>query len=121
MGVLRDNLEFHAVHCVGVKRQVGQYLDHPDGPKQYNRQIIMKFVNRQNRDRVWMNKEKYSSAFFTQDFPIEIADESAKLRKISKNAKDNNIMVEIRKIKIFMVSSQMSYGLKEIPDFLKME
>ena len=125
MGVLRDNLEFHAVHRVSVKKQVGEYLDHPDGPKQYNRQIIMRFVNRQDRDRVWMNKEKiknsknYSSAFFIQDFPKEIADERAKLRKIAKNAKDNNIQVEIRKNKIFVVSSQMSYGLKEIPDFFK--
>ena len=104
MGVLRDNLEFHAVHRVGVKRQVGEY-DHPNGPKQYNGQIIMRFVNQQDRDRVWMNKEKiknsknYSSAFFTQDFPKEIADERAKLRKIAKNAKDNNIQVEIRKNK----------------------
>ena len=91
MGVLRDNLEFHAVHRIGVKKQVGQYLDHPDGPRQYNRQIIMRFVNRQDRaDRVWMNKEKmknskdYSSAFFTQDFPKKVADEKAKLRKIAK-------------------------------------
>ena len=71
MGVLRDNLQFHAVHRVGVKKQVGQYLNHPDGPGQYNRKIIMLFVNRQDRDRVWINKEKiknsieYSSAFFT--------------------------------------------------------
>ena len=88
---------------------------------------MMRFVNRQDRDRVWMNKGKiknskdYGSAFFTQDFPNEIADERAKLRKIAKNAKDNNIQVEIRKNKIFVVSSQMSYGLKEIPDFLMME
>ena len=87
----------------------------------------MRFVNRQDRDRVWMNKEKiknskdYSSAFFTQDFTKEIADERAKLRKIVKNAKDNNIQVEFRKNKIFVVLSQMSYGLKEIPDILKME
>ena len=87
MGVLWDNLEFHAVHRVGVQRQVGEYLDHPDGPKQYNHQIIMRFVNRQDQDRVWMNKEKiknskdYSSAFFTQDFS---KDERAKLRKIAK-------------------------------------
>ena len=100
-------------------------MDHPDGPKQYNRQIILRFVNRQDRDRVWMKKAKiknsknYSSAFFTQGFPKEIADERAKLRKIAKNAKDNNIQVEIRKHKIFVVSSQMSYGLKEISDFLK--
>ena len=58
MGILWDNLEFHVVHRVGVKKQVGQYLDHPDWPRQYNRQIIMRFVNRQDQDRVWMNKEK---------------------------------------------------------------
>ena len=75
----------------------------------------MRFVNPQDRDIVWMNKEKiknskdHSSAFFTQDFPKEITDERAKLGKI---AKDNNIQVEIRKNKIFVVSSQMSYGLK---------
>ena len=42
MGVLRDSLEFHSVHHVGVKKQDVQC--HPDGPRQYNRQIIMKFV-----------------------------------------------------------------------------
>ena len=83
MGVLRENLEFHAVHRVGVKTLTGQYLDHPDGPRQYNRQIRMRFVNRQDRDRVWMNKEKinnskdYSSAVFTQELPKEIPDERA--------------------------------------------
>ena len=41
-----ETTEFHAVHRVGVKRQVGEYLDHPNGPKQYKRQIIMRFVNR---------------------------------------------------------------------------
>ena len=127
MDVLRDNREFHAVHRVGVKRQAGQYLDHPNGPRQYNRQIIMRFVNRQDWHRVWMNKEKiknskdYSLAFITQDFSKEIADERAKLRKIAKNVKDNNIQVKIRKNKIFVVSSQMSYGLKEIYGIIKME
>ena len=75
----------------GCKKQVGEYLNHPDGPKQYNCQIIMRFVNQQDWDRVWMNKEKiknsnnYSLAIFTQDFPKEIADERAKLTKIAKN------------------------------------
>ena len=52
MGVLRENLEFHAVHRVGEKCWLSR-----DGI-QYNRQIIMRFVNRQDRDRVWRNKEK---------------------------------------------------------------
>ena len=36
MVVLRDNYEFHAIHRVGVKKQAGQYLNHPDGPRQYS-------------------------------------------------------------------------------------
>ena len=52
MGVLRENLKFHAVHRVGEKRWLSK-----DGI-QYNRQIIMRFINRQDRDRVWKNKEK---------------------------------------------------------------
>ena len=54
------------------KKQVGEYLNHPDGPKQYNHQIIMRLVNRQDLDRVWMNKEKiknsknYSLAFHSR-------------------------------------------------------
>ena len=60
-----------------------------------------------------MNSKDYSSAFSTQDFPKEIADERSKFRKIVKNAKDNNIQVELRKNKIFVVLIQMSYGLKE--------
>ena len=51
----------------------------------------MRFVNRQDRDIIWMNKEKiknskdHSSAFFTQDCPKEIADERAKLGKFAKD------------------------------------
>ena len=53
MGVLRENLEFHAVRRVGEKRWLSK-----DGI-QYNRQIIMRFVNRQDRDRVWKNREDF--------------------------------------------------------------
>ena len=46
MAVLRENLEFHVVHWVGEKRWLSK-----DGI-QYDRQIIMTFVNRQDRDRM---------------------------------------------------------------------
>ena len=77
MGVLWENLEFHAVHRVREKRYLSR-----DGI-QYNRQIIMRFVNRQDRDRVWKNKEeileceKYKHAFFVKDLPKEVAKEKA--------------------------------------------
>ena len=71
----------------------------------------MRFVNRQDLNIVWMNKEKiknlkdYCAACFT---PNEVADERAKLRKTAKNAKDSNIQMQIRKNKIFVVSSQFN-------------
>ena len=120
MGVLRENLEFHAVHRVGEKRWLSK-----DGI-QYNRQIMMRFINRQDRDRVWKNKvkilecEKYKHAFFVKDLLKEVAREKAILRKVVKKAKDNNIECHLRNHKVFLANTQMAYSLKELPEYLKL-
>ena len=49
MGVLRESIEFHTVRCVGQKRvsTKSESSANSNGPSQsYNRQIIMRFVNR---------------------------------------------------------------------------
>ena len=116
MGVLQENLEFHTVHRVGEKCWLFK-----DGI-QYNRQI----VNRQDRERVWKNKEKilecekHKHAFFVKDLPKEVTKEKAILRKVVKKAKDNNIECHLRSHKVFFVNTQMAYSLKELPEYLKL-
>ena len=64
--------------------------------------------------------KKYLGAFFVQDYPREVAAERAQLRKIAKKARDiHKMKVEIKNNKIVMVDSGVSYGLKELPHYLK--
>ena len=49
MGVLRDGVGFHAVHRVGPQIR-------PAHAKGNGRQIIMRFLNRQDREHVWRNR-----------------------------------------------------------------
>ena len=85
----------------------------------------MRFVNRQHRELVWRNKanisksKKHSRAFFVPDRPKEIAQERSLLRKAARRARDNEMKVEIRNNTLYLVNSQISYSLKELPEFLK--
>ena len=124
MRVLRESIEFHAVQKrVSTKSESSA---NGNGPSRlYNRQIIMRFVNRQHRELVWRNKEniskskKYIGAFFAPDYPKEIAQEQSLLRKAARRARDNEIKPEIRNNRLYLVNSQTSYSLKELPEFLK--
>ena len=75
---------------------------------------------------MWHRKEniskakKYPGAFFFQDYPREVAAERAELRKIAKKDRDiHKMKVEIKNNTIVMVHSGVSYGLKELPQYLK--
>ena len=103
MGVLRESIEFHAVHRVGQKRESTKSESSANGnghSRSYNRQIIVRFVNRQHRELVWRNKEniskskKYSGAFFVRNYPKEIAQERSLLRKAARRARDNEIKLK---------------------------
>ena len=110
---------FYSIHRAGHIRRG------PDG-KPSRRQIIMWFISRKDRNEVWHRKEnisrakKYPGAFFVQDYPREVAAERAELRRIAKKARDiHKMKVEIKYNKIVMVDSGVSYGLKELPQYLK--
>ena len=119
MGITQEIAGFHAVQRVGPIRRG------PDG-KPFRRQIIMRFISRKDRNEVWHRKEniskarKYRGAFFVQDYPREVAAERAELRKIARKARDiYKMKVEIKYNKIVMVDSGVSFGLKELPQYLK--
>ena len=105
MGVMRESLEFYAVYRVGQKRVSTKSESSANGnePSPYNRQIIMRFVNRQHRELVWRNKtnisksKKYSGTFFVPDYPKGIAQERSLLRKAATRARDNEIEAEKKK------------------------
>ena len=86
----------------------------------------MRFVNRQDRDRVWKNKEKilecekHKHAFFVKDLPKDVAKEKEILQKVVKKAKDNNIECHLRNHNVFLVNTQMAYSFKELPEYLKL-
>ena len=120
MGVLRYDLDFHAVHR--VPRVVPSQKDKRDTP----RQIIMRFTSRKDRDRVWAEKEKikkckeFSSCFFVADLPQEVVQERAQLRRTAKRARDIlKIKAEVRNDKLVLVESNLRYKLEEIPEYLK--
>ena len=85
----------------------------------------MRFVNRQHRELVWRNKanisesKNYSGAFFVPDYPKEIAQERSLLRKAARRARDHEIEAEIRNNRLYLINSQISYSLKELPKVLK--
>ena len=115
MGLLREGLTFHAGHRVGPNRS----------DRTSPRQIIMRFLVRKDKERVWQNREKilksvkFGTCFFTLNYPKEIADERSLLRKIAKRARDVlEIKAEVRRNKLHLVDSGLSYSLKEIPQYL---
>ena len=115
MGITREIAGFHAVHRVGPIQHA------PDG-RPFRRQIIIRFISRKDRNEVWHRKEnmskakKYTGAFFVQDYPRKVAE----LRKIARKARDiHKMKVEIKYNKNVMVDSGVSYGLKELPQYLK--
>ena len=82
MGLLREGLTFHAVHRVGPNRS----------DRTSPRQIIIRFLVRKDKERVWQNRQKISKSvkfgtcFFTLDYTKEIADERSLRRKIAKKS-----------------------------------
>ena len=115
MDLLRESLTFHAVHRVRPNRS----------DRTSPRQIIMRFLVRKDKERVWQNREKilkivkFGTCFFTLDYPKEIAGERSLLRKIAERATDVlEIKAEVRRNKLHLVDSGLSYSLKEIPQYL---
>ena len=113
MGITREIAGFHAVH------RVGPMPCGPDG-KPSRRQIIMRFISRKDRNKVWRKKEgiskakKYPGGFFVQDYLC--AAERVELRRIAKKARDSHKMkVGIKYNKIVMADPGVSCSLKELP------
>ena len=71
----------------------------------------------------WNKKtEHFSDAFFVPDLVKEYAEEGFKLKQALRCARDVfKLKAELRKNRIVMVESGLSYSLAELPDYIKNE
>ena len=84
LGVNTSQIRFHAVHRVGKKAE------------NRCRTIIARFVCREDRDRVWLERGKikqsstYPDAYITEDYARAIQEERKKLIKAMMKARDDH-------------------------------
>ena len=125
MKVYHPQMRFQGVHRVDRGAD-----NHPARSRRGKqpRHIIARFVCRKDRDLVWKQKEKiketehFKQAFFVQDLPKEDANEEYKLRRAMKCARNVfNMEVSIRRRRLVMADSGLSYSFDELPEFLKKE
>ena len=113
LGVNTSQIRFHAVHRIGKKAE------------DRCRPIIARFVCREDRDRVWLERGKikqsttYPDAYITEDYARAIQEERKKLIKAMMKARDehglNNVKVKGR----FPYIDKDRYDHENIPGFLK--
>ena len=113
LGVNTSQIRFHTVHRIGKKAE------------DRCRPIIARFVCREDRARVWLERGKikqsttYPDAYITEDYARAIQEERKKLIKAMMKARDehglNNVKVKGR----FPYIDKDRYDHENIPGFLK--
>ena len=124
MGVYHENIRFHDVHRVPRNRRMGSNGGGKTD-KENPRHIIARFVVRKERDLVWENRDKikncprFKDSFFVPDLAKELAEESFILRQAVRIARERELRVEIRRNKLVMLDSGLSYAASEVPQYLR--
>ena len=73
------------------------------------------------RDLVWENRDKikncprFKDSFFVPDLAKELAEESFILRQAVRIAREKELRVEIRRSKLIMLDSGLSYAASKVP------
>ena len=113
LGVNTSEIRFHAVHRVGKKAE------------DRCRPIIARFVCREERDRVWLERGKikqsttYSDAYITEDYARAIQEERKKLIKAMMKARDDHGLKNAKVKGRFLYINKDRYDHENIPGFLK--
>ena len=106
-------IRFHAVHRVGKKAE------------DRCRPIIARFVCREDRDRVWLERGKikqsttYPDAYITEDYARAIQEERKKLIKAMMKARDEHGLKNVKVQGRFLYIDKDRYDHENIPGFLK--
>ena len=124
MGVYNENFRFHDVHRVPCERHI---IRNSGGQRDQvsPRLIIARFVVGKERDLVWENRDKikdtlrFKDLFFVPDLAKELAEESFVLRPAVRMARERELRVEIRRNKLVMLDSGLSYAASEVPQYLR--
>ena len=89
------------------------------------RPIIARFVFREDRDRVWLERGKvkqsssYSDAYITEDYARAIQEERKKLIKAMMKARDDHGLKNAKVKGRFIYIDEDRYDHVNIPGFLK--
>ena len=123
MGVYYENIRFHDVHRVPcechMRSNRGGKTD-----KENPQHIITRFVVCKERDLIWENCDKikncprFKDLFFVLDLAKELSEESFILRQAVRIARWRELGVEIRRNKLVMLDSGLSYAASEVPQYL---
>ena len=113
IGVDTSQIRFHAVHRIGKKAE------------DRCRPIIARFVCREDRDRVWLERGKikqsttYPDAYITEDYARAIQEERKKLIKAMMKATDEYGLKNVKAKGRFLYIDENRYDHESIPGFLK--
>ena len=124
LGVYHENIRFHDVHRVlcecHMRSNRGGQTD-----KENPWHIIARFVVHKERDLVWENRDiinncpRFKDSFFIPDLAKELAEESFILRQAVRITRERELRVEIRRNKLVMLDSGLSYAATEVPQYLR--
>ena len=111
MGIVSDEVKFHAVHRLGRK-------------KEGIRPIIARFVSREDRDSVFFKrkgiKNTYPNAYITQDYAKTIREERKILIRAMKYGR-NQGLTNIKVLDRFLYVGNEKFSFNNLPAYLKDE
>jgi len=113
LSVNASQIQFLAVHRIGKKAE------------DRCRPIIVRFVCREDRDRVYLERGKikqsttYPDAYITEDYARAIQEERKKSIKVTMKARDEHGLNNVKVKGGFLYIEKDRYDHKNIPGFLK--
>ena len=113
LGVNTSQIRLHAVHRIGNKAE------------DRCRPIIARFVCREDRDRVWLERgtikqsTTYSDAYITEDYTRAIQEERKKLIKAMMKARNEHGLKNVKVKGRVLYIDKDRYDHENIPGFLK--
>ena len=111
-GVDTTKIRFHAVHRVGKKIHG------------IRRPIILRFICREDRDKVWSVRGKvkesmtHADIYITQDYARAIQEERRVLIKAMMKAREEHGLNDAKVKGRFLFINNERYGSKSIPEYL---
>ena len=125
MNLYNEKMRFHAIHRVPSNDETNLSAGGRPLARGSPRHIIERFVCREDRNFIWKNRDKikelprFDKAFFVPDLAKKLAAENYILSDAARRAKEKKIRVAIRRNKLVMLDSGLSYSANEVPQYLR--